>query len=171
MVQNSLKIVFFTVVLGCLTAISHASESPWQFEAGFGSRNVTPIVLVGGLSYKDLSFRVQGLGIHNGVNDFWCGIRGSLLWKFFRDLPYNFDVGVGSGYEYAEAPNNIHKALNNANNGKYLLPYNYKENLDISLELWTHLYGIYTQIGVPAYQFKSHDFPKVLWGFGYTLKF
>lgn len=129
------------------------------------------MVLVGGVSYENVTMRLQGFGIHNGTNDFWCGIRGSILWTFFKDLPYNFDVGVGSGYEYAEAPNNIHKALNDANSGKYLLPYNYKENLDVSLELWAHLYGIYTQISVPFYHFKDHDFPCVLWGVGYTIKF
>lgn len=142
-----------------------------RFEAGLGSRNQTPIVLITGISYQNLTARFQGFGIHNGPNDFWCGYRGSLLWTFFYDKPFNVDVGVGGGYEFAEAPNKMHKAINEANKAMYLRPYNYKEILDASLEIWTHVYGIYTQISVPVYRFKKHDAPTILWGAGYTISF
>lgn len=148
-----------------------ASENPWRFEAGFGARNTTPVVVVAGISYNDFGLRLQGLGMHHGSNDYWCGIRGSLLWTFFGDLPFNFDVGIGGGYEYAEAPNKMHQAINQANGGIIVYPYNFKENLDVSLEIWTHLYGFYTQISVPAYLFKEHDVPSLLWGAGYTIRF
>ena len=148
---------------------SHASE--WNFNVGIGARNHTPLVLVGGISYSDITFRVQGLGNHNGPNDFWCGIRGSLLWTFFRDLPFNFDVGIGGGYEYAEAPNELYRAINRANGDKYIFSYNLMETSDISLEIWTHLYGWYTQISVPAYYIKKHNSPKLLWGVGYLIDF
>lgn len=153
----------------CLTNTSHAGD--WRFGFGAGVRNTTPVVLVGSVGYKSLTLKVQGLGAHGGANDFWCGIRGSLLWTFFKDLPFNFDAGIGGGYDFAEAPNKLHKAFNKANNGHYLYEYNYKENLDVSLELWTHLYGLYTQVSVPAYQFMHHDAPNVLWGAGYIFEF
>ena len=111
------------------------------------------------------------MGMHYGPRDFWCGIRGSFLWKFFKDQPFNLSVGVGSGYEYAQAPNDMHKALNDANNAPYLYAYNYKENLDISGEVWASMYGFYTQISIPFYKFKDHDTPFILWGAGYIFQF
>jgi hypothetical protein len=80
-------------------------------------------------------------------------------------------TGIGGGYEFAEAPNKMHQALNRANGAMYVYPYNYKEIGDISIELWTHLYGFYTQISVPAYRYKKHDAPKILWGAGYMVEF
>lgn len=150
----------------------HGKESKTlTFEAGMGIRKQAPVVVIGGISYNNLTFRLQGMGLHNGPRDFWCGIRGSLLWKFFKDLPYNLSVGVGSGYEYAQAPNDMHKALNDANKADYLRPYNYKENLDISGEIWASIYGFYTQISIPAYQFLNHNAPRILWGGGYMVEF
>lgn len=168
---KSLKpILVAMVILGAAVA-GHAQQKNWHVDAGFGSRNMTPLVLVTGISYKNVGIRVQGLGQHSGANDFWCGVRGSLLWTFFRDLPFRLDLGVGSGYEYAEAPNMMHKDLNKANKGTFLLPYNYVENMDISAEVWTHLYGFYTQISIPAYRFYNHDAPTLLAGIGYLIRF
>ena len=163
--------VLATTALSIALFSSHCHANHWRLDAGLGSRAQAPIVLIGGVGYKSAVIRAQGMGIHNGPNDFWCSFRGSLLWTFFRDLPFNFDVGVGGGYEYAEAPNKMHQALNNANKGKYLYPYNYKEIADVSLEIWTHLYRLYTQISVPAYQFKEHDSNSILWGVGYMVEF
>lgn len=165
---RSKSILLLALVIS-FTVSSHAGD--WRFGFGAGIRNTTPMVLVGSIGYKDLSIKLQGLGYQSGPNDFWCGIRGSLLWTFFGNLPFNFDVGVGGGYDFAKAPNKIHQAFNDANNGHYLYGYNYKENLDVSLELWTHVYGFYTQISVPAYQFLDHDAPNILWGTGYMIEF
>ena len=147
----------------------HADD--WRFVAGVGTRNQTPIVAIGGIGYKDVILRVQGMGVHRETNHFWCAIRGSLLWTFFRELPFNFDAGVGGGYEYARAPNDIHQSINKANGNRLILPYNYKEIGDVSLELWAHLYGLYTQISVPAYRIIKHDAKRVLWGAGYMVEF
>lgn len=152
---------------------SGAAEAPKQpsdikIEVGIGTRNQAPLVLVAGLDFRSLAFRVQGMGMHYGENDFWASIRGSLLWTCFSELPFKFDVGIGAGYEYAEAPNKMHQAINNANKKKYVYPFNYKEELDISMEMWVHMYGLYTQISVPFYQFKDHDAQNVLWGVGFT---
>lgn len=148
-----------------------SAERSFHLDAGVGIRNISPAVITAGFGYKSAWLRVQGMGYHKDANDFWCGVRGSLLWNFFGNLPFNFDVGIGGGYEYAEAPNGMHKALNEANKGTFVYPYNFKENLDVSLEMWTHLYGFYTQISVPFYQFKDHDVPRVLWGAGYMVEF
>lgn len=169
MILKGLKPYFFAIALFSL--VSHGIASPWRFEVGAGARNVSPLVLVAGLGYDNYTFRVQGLGAHSGPRDFWCGVRGSLLWTFFKELPFYFDAGLGVGYEFAEAPNKMHQALNDANKGNFLYPYNYRENMDISLELWTHLYGVYTQISVPAYRFMDHDVPDILWGIGYMFNF
>jgi len=163
-------------LLGCVQAQAVQNQnfnqpSNWKFTAGLGIRNQTPVIAASGVSYKSLTFMLQGGGFHNGPNDFWCGARGSLLWSFFNDLPFSFDAGIGGGYEYAQAPNGMHKALNEATKVKYVRPYNYKENLDISLELWTHLYGAYTQISIPAYRFKKHETQSILWGAGYLFTF
>lgn len=156
-------VLFFAVISG------HAS--PWHFSAGLGSRNQTPAVIVSGIGYNGFQLYVQGMGMHQGPNDYWCGVRGSLLRSFFADLPFRLDVGIGGGYEYAEAPNKMHQAINEANEAMYLFPYNYKETGDISLEWWSHLYGFYTQISIPIYRFREHDSKKILWGAGYMVEF
>ena len=160
---------FCTLLFVILFAVcSHASD--WRFNAGFGIRNQTPIVAMAGIGYKELIFRAQGMGYLHNKNDFWCGIRGSLLWTFFKDNPFNLDAGIGGGYEYARAPNEMHKAVNKAN-GYAVFPHNYKEIGDISIELWTRLYGFYTQISVPTKKFLEHDTKKLLWGAGYIYEF
>lgn len=169
MLKKKLKILTALIVL-LLGSLAHAGGSgelsPWRFEAGVSAGELTPLSLVTGFGYKNFIFRLQGLGLHSGPNDYWCGLRGSLLWTFFRELPFSFDVGASAGYAFAEAPNEMHKALNKLNGGKYVYPYNYRELLDISLEMWVKLYGVYTQISVPAYRIKEHDAPNFIWGIG-----
>ncbi|MDD5942409.1 hypothetical protein [Fibrobacter sp.] len=162
-------LIFLFAVVFCHAGDRERQEH-FRFNLGVGIRNQTPVVAIGGMGYDNVILRVQGMGWHQGPNDFWCGFRGSLLYTFFRDLLFNFDVGIGGGYEFAEAPNKMHQAFNKANNAMLLRPYNYKEEADISLELWTHLYGFYTQISVPAYRFIEHDPPKLLWGAGYMVE-
>ena len=161
------RTLFFVVLF--VGVYSHASE--WRYSIGAGMRNQTPVVLIGGVGYSNLMLYVQGMGFHNGPNDYWCGIRGSALWTFFKDFPFNLDAGVGVGYEYAESPNKMHQALNKANSAMYALPYNYKEIADVSIELWTHLYGLYTQISIPVNRYREHDTKKLLWGAGYIYEF
>lgn len=169
-IRNCTKIA--ALCLG-LTVAGFASDAsrPWKFKAGIGVRSQTPLVVLGGFSYNNLDFRLQGLGLHNGPREYWCGVRGSLLWTFLENLPFQISAGIGGGYEYAQAPNDLHKAINDANNAYYLLPYNYKENLDVSGEIWTSIYGLYTQISVPIYQFRDHNVPRILWGAGYMVEF
>ena len=160
---------FCTLLFISLFAVcSHASD--WRFNAGLGIRNQTPVVAIAGLGYKELIFRAQGMGYIRNQNDYWSGFRGSLLWTFFKDSPFNLDAGLGGGYEYARAPNEMHEALDKAN-GLIVFPYNYKELGDISIELWTRLYGFYTQISVPTKKFAEHDAHKVFWGAGYMVEF
>ena len=151
-----------------LAVFSHADN--WRFNAGLGIRNQTPIVAVAGIGYKEVIFRAQGMGYIHNKNDFWCGIRGSLLWTFFYGNPFHLDAGLSGGYEYARASNEMHKEINKAN-GLTLYPYNYKEIGDISIELWSHLYGFYTQISIPTKKFIEHDTKKLLWGAGYMFEF
>lgn len=152
-------------------AESRATQSPWRIETGIAAGKPTPLMLVAGVGYESAIFRFEGMGVHMGSNDYWCGLRGSLLWTFFRNLPFSVDLGVGGGYEFAEAPNEKHKALNRVNGGKYVYPYNYKESLDISPELWAHLYGFFTQVGYPVYFIRKHDEPKIVWRAGYLVNF
>lgn len=161
---------FFCTLLfiSLFTVCSHASD--WRFNAGLGIRNQTPVVAIAGIGYKEIVFRAQGMGYIHNKNDYWCGIRGSLLWTFFYGSPFNLDAGLGGGYEYARAPNEMHKEINKAN-GPILYAHNYKEIGDISMELWVRLYGFYTQISVPAQKFIEHDTKKLLWGAGYMFEF
>lgn len=160
---------FCTLLFISLFAVcGHASN--WRFNAGLGIRNQTPVVAIAGIGYKEIIFRAQGMGYIHDKNDYWCGFRGSLLWTFFKDSPFNLDAGIGAGYEYARAPNEMHEALDDAN-GLIAYPYNYKELGDFSIELWTHLYGFYTQISVPTQKLIEHDTPKLLWGAGYIFEF
>ena len=165
----------FLIAISAFAVFSHASDvqsqDNFRFSLGAGIRNQTPVVAIGGIGYKNVQLYVQGMGFHYGANDFWCGVRGSLLWAFFSDFPFRFEAGVGGGYEYAEAPNEMNNALNVAHNEKYVYPYNYKEVGDISLELWTHLYGVYTQISLPVKRYKEHDVKNLLWGAGYMFEF
>lgn len=169
-IRSKIKILTTALVL-TLAGGASCDEGPWKLKAGFGFRNMTPLVVVGGISYQNADLRLQGLGSYFGERDFWCGLRGSLLWTFFKDSPFKISLGVGGGYEYAQAPNELHKAINEANNGLYLYPYNFVENLDVSGEIWTSIYGFYTQISIPFYKAMDHDSPKILWGAGYIVEF
>lgn len=170
--SHRLKIFAASLLLAMTGTVSGAQKNPWNFEVGVGTRSLTPLVLLGGVSYKSFDVRIQGLGFHNGPRDFWCGMRGSLLWTPIKDDFFQISLGFGSGYEYAQAPNDLHKAVNEANHAKYLLPYNFKENFDVSGEVWASILGLYTQISVPVYRFRNHDMNNnLLWGVGYMYKF
>lgn len=169
-IKNAIFGLFLGSVL-CFAQPPAEQVSNWRFVSGVSVGNITPVSLHLGLGYKAIIFSFDGLGAHDGPNDYWCGIHGNLSWTFFRDLPYSIDVGVGGGYQYAEAPNRMHQALNDANGAIYLYPYNFKEVLDISAEIGIHLYGIFTRIGYPIYYIKNHDEPSILWRIGYMMQF
>ena len=80
-------------------------------------------------------------------------------------------MGVNGGYEFAEAPNKMHQALNDANGAIILYPYNFVETADISAEARVHLYGFFTQVGYPIYHFMDHDAPTINWRAGYMVEF
>ena len=157
-------------VLALLASFSFGGES-WRLAAGASAGRQTPIMATLGLGYKNAILYVEGMGAHKGDNDFWCGWRGDLAWTLFRDLPFKLDLGVSGGYEYARAPNKMHQALNKANGGTYVYPFNYKESLDISLEIRAHLYGFYSQIAYPLNHFIKHDEPAYTWRIGYMVDF
>ena len=181
---NRSLIVFILAMLlsaACFAAESGESDrsgaktapasSNWRFEAGFAAGDPTPVNIIAGIGYKPFIMRVQGMGVHKGDNDYWCGFRGSLGVTFFRDLPFSMDFGVGGGYQFAEAPNGIHQALNKANGGIYVYPYNYEESADVSAEVWIHLFGFFTQIAYPVHFFMDHDTPTIIWRAGYLAEF
>lgn len=145
-----------------------AKEGRIQF--GVSAGDPTPLSATIGVGYKSAIMRIQGMGWKNGTDDYWCALRGGLAWTFFRNLPFNIDIGIGGGYAYAEAPNGMHKALNDANGAMYVLPYNFEETLDLSAEVWVHLYGIYTQISYPIYYIMDHTKPTLLWRAGYMFE-
>ena len=163
------KIVAALGIALCVTA-AHA-ESPWRFQAGVSAGRLTPVMIETGIGYKAALLHVGGFGFHNDANDFWCGVRGGLDWTFLRHLPFHIDAGIGAGYEYAQAPNKMHQAVNKANKAKYLYPYNYKESLDVSAEMRIHLFGFFTQIDIALYKFNEHDAPDMLWRIGYMVEF
>lgn len=164
------SLIVFTLAM-LLSAACFADESNWRFEAGFAAGDPTPVNIIAGIGYKPFIMRVQGMGVHKGDNDYWCGFRGSLGVTFFRDLPFSMDFGVGGGYQFAEAPNGIHQALNKANGGIYVYPYNYEESADVSAEVWIHLFGFFTQIAYPVHFFMDHDTPTIIWRAGYLAEF
>ena len=147
------------------------SQKSWQFEAGASAGRPTPIMLNAGVGYKNVFFRVMGGGIHLDPDEYWVGFRGSFAWKFFRELPFSLDLGLGSGYAFAKAPNGYHKALNGANKTKYVRSYNYKEALDISVDIRANIYGVFTYVAVPVHCFMKHDEPNVIWQVGYAYRF
>lgn len=147
------------------------STSPWKFEVGVSAGALTPIMLEAGFGYKAMHLHIDGFGIYKGANDFWCGIRGGLVWRIPRDLPFSVEFGIGGGYEFAEAPNGIHQAVNKANEAHYLYDFNFKEKLDISAEMRIHLFGFFTQIDIPVYNIMDHEAPDMLWRIGYLVKF
>lgn len=163
-------------LFACATAVSASDgkdrgNSPWRFSTGVSVGNPTPMALVAGIGYKSVLVHVEGLGAHNGPNDFWCGIRGGLDWTFFWRHPFSIDAGFSGGYEYAEAPNKMHQAVNDANGAIILYPYNYVEVLDVSAEIRVHLFGFFTQIAYPIHYFMNHDEPDILWRIGYLVEF
>ena len=167
---STCKKIAATLGIALCAATAHA-DSPWKFEAGISAGSLTPVMVEAGIGYKAALLHVGGFGFHKGANDFWCGVRGGLDWTFFRKLPFHIDAGFGAGYEYAQAPNKIHQAVNKANDAKYLYPYNYKESLDFSSEVRVHLFGFFTQIDIPLHNFMDHDAPEWLWRAGYLVEF
>ena len=140
---STCKKIAATLGIALCAATAHA-DSPWKFEAGISAGSLTPVMVEAGIGYKA---------------------------ALFRKLPFHIDAGFGAGYEYAQAPNKIHQAVNKANDAKYLYPYNYKESLDISSEVRVHLFGFFTQIDIPLHNFMDHDAPKWLWRAGYLVEF
>lgn len=173
MLRAFFKILATAGLLLCATAFAgqDGGNSPWHFGAGVSAGRLTPVMLEGELGYKAATLHVAGFGVHNGPNDFWCGMRGSIGWTFLRDFPFHVFMGVGGGYEFAEAPNEMHSAVNHANNAMYLYPYNYKELLDITADLRINLFGVFSQISFPAYRFRNHDAPDFSWRVGYLMEF
>lgn len=167
---STCKKIAATLGIALCAAAAHA-DSPWKFEAGVSAGTLTPIMVEAGIGYKAALLHVGGFGIHKDANDFWCGVRGGLDWTFFRKLPFHIDAGIGAGYEYAQAPNKMHQAVNKANDARYLYPYNYKESLDVSTEFRIHLFGFFTQVDIPLHNFMEHDAPEWLWRAGYLVEF
>lgn len=148
-----------------------SAQKNLRFQVGFSAGDPGPLAAVVGIGYKAPVFRIQGMAWQNGEEDFWCNLRGSLAWTFFRSLPFNIDLGVGSGYAFAKAPNGMHQELNKANKAKYVHPYNYEETLDLSIESMIRLYGIFTQISYPVHFFMGNTKPTILWRAGYIFEF
>ncbi len=164
------RIAFTLILLAGLSFGDILSESgPLRAVAGVSIGRQTPIMATLGLGYHNAILYVEGMGIHKGDNDFWCGLRGNLSWTLFWNEPFNLDLGISGGYEYARAPNGMHQALNDANNLTVVFPYNYKETLDIGIEIRAHLYGFYSQVGYPLYHFRKHDEPTLTWRMGYMV--
>lgn len=173
MLRHCKIILTLLILAGNLFAnsTSASNKSPWRFEAGISAGRLTPIMLLAGVNYQSAIFRVQAFGMHLGANDYWCGYRGCLLWTLFRGLPFSLDLGIGGGYEFAEAPNQYHKSLNALEGERYVRSYNYRETLDISAEIWARIYGFYTEIGIPVHHFQAHDEPSLNWRIGYIKQF
>ena len=146
-----------------------SGDTPWRLAAGASAGRMTPLMATLGLGYKNAILYVEGLGVHKKENDFWCGLRGNLSWTLFWDLPFNLDLGVSGGYEYARAPNKMYQALNESNGKILIYPYNYKESAEISLEVRAHLYGFYSQVAYPIHHFRKHDEPSLIWRMGYMV--
>ena len=164
------RIAFTLFLLAGLSFGDILPESgPLRAVAGVSIGRQTPIMATLGLGYHHAILYVEGMGIHKGDNDFWCGLRGNLSWTLFWNKPFNLDLGVSGGYEYARAPNGMHQALNDANNLTVVFPYNYKESLDVGVEIRAHLYGFYSQVGYPLYHFRKHDEPTLTWRMGYMV--
>ena len=171
MLPRSLVLALIFTFSAGIAFASETQGSPWQFEAGISGGRPTPIMLNAGVGYKNFFFRAMGGGFHFQPDEYWVGFRGSFAWKFFRGLPFSIDAGIGSGYAFAKAPNQIHKALNRANKIKYIRSYNYVEALDISVEMRANIYGVFTYIAVPIHCFMKHDEPNVIWQVGYAYGF
>ena len=163
---NSIK---RTLLMLALLAVLAFGDQSWRFAAGASAGKMTPVMGTMGFGYKNAILYIEGMGTHKGDNDFWCGLRGDLAWTLFREQPFNLDLGISGGYEYARSPNKMHQALNKSNGGIFVYPYNYKESAEISLEFRAHLYGFYTQIAYPVYHFLKHDEPTYIWRVGYMI--
>ncbi len=169
------KIIAIFGIAFCATAVfadeTESKDSPWRFGAGVSAGKLTPVMIEGSVGYNSALLHIGGFGFHKAPRDFWCGFRGGFNWTFLRHMPFHINAGIGFGYEYAQAPNDMHQAVNNASKAMYLYPYNYKESLDVSAEMRIHLFGFFTQIDIPLYNFMEHDAPDMLWRIGYLVEF
>ena len=170
-VFSSIRSTLCALVLATPLFATTAETSPWRFGAGVSVGNLTPVMLEGSVGYKAASLHVAGFGVHKGANDFWCGMRGGFGWRIPRDLPFSLEFGIGGGYQFAAAPNGMHKAVNDANDARYLYPYNFIESLDVSGEIRIQVFGLFSQLSFPVYNFMDHDAPNMLWRVGYMAEF
>lgn len=168
--------LWFKVLLGAIFAWMplHAAEndtkSPWTFEAGASIGAPAPLTVVAGVGYGPIFFHAQGFGLKTERYNYWCGMRGSLAYRFFRNHPTNIDLGAGVGYFYGEAPNEIHQALNQANGAMYLYNYNFEETLDLSIEATMRVGGIFLQMDLPLHNFRGNTDPNLIWRLGYLFR-
>ena len=166
------RLLFIAIAFFYLgSSFAQESKSPWQFEVGVSAGKPTPILFNAGIGYENVFFRAMGGGLHLGPDEYWVGYRGFLAWEFFSELPFNLDLGIGVGYLFAKAPNEIYKALNRMNSVRYIRSYNFQEALDISIEARANIYGFFAQIAVPVHIFMKHDEPNVIGQVGYAYRF
>ena len=157
----------FAISLALSASLSFG-ESPWRAAAGASVGTLTPIMLSLGGGYQNAIFYIEGMGMKRMEEyHYWTAIRGNLSWTLFWDMPFNMDLGVSGGYQYACAPNKMHQTLNKANDMIAVLPYNYRETGDISIEYRVHLYGLFTQLTYPVMRFRHHDTRNFQWRVGY----
>lgn len=148
-----------------------SAESPWNFEIGASAGTPAPLLLLAGVRYNGAYLRAEGLGNHRKANDYWCGFRGSLGFDFLNRPEWGLELGTSAGYSYAEAPDGMHRALNEANGATYLYPYSKEETLDVSAEAGARLFGFHTRIEIPFLYPMGNKRPRPLWRAGYTFIF
>lgn len=156
-------------------ATENANPNPWTAEFGVSFGSPAPLLLTAGLNYqlsKNLGalVRVEGLGVHEKTDQFWCGARSAFGISVFRKTPFFLEGSISAGYFYARAPNLIHQAFNEINEGHFLYEFNWEELLDLSAELGAHLWGVHIRVAFPLMT-NGNTSKSNLWRVGYLWSF
>ncbi|HHX15171.1 MAG TPA: hypothetical protein GX724_03300 [Fibrobacter sp.] len=172
-----MKKCFYLILLwSCFSfATKNANPNPWTAEFGVSYGSPSPLFLTAGLNYQlsenwGALTRFEGLGLYQKTNYFWCGARGALGVSLFRKSSFFLEGSISGGYFYARAPNYIHQAFNEINEGHYIYEFNWKEVLDLSTELGVHLWGVHLRVAFPIL-IKGNASDSRIWRIGYLWSF
>ena len=160
--------VFLLVLL--LAGFAFAQEG-WHFSAGLLTGREADLIATVGVRHEAFVLKAEGFAFKKEKNDWWSYARATLAYRVLARLPFSYETGISAGYLYARAPNEMHRAFNEAQGSGSLWTYNEREYFDVSISLAVNLYGFQVAILLPMVYAEATDEPSPLWTAGYIYEF
>jgi len=123
--------------------------------------------LCGGLRYRAATFRVSDGFFWNAPATWWSSTRGELLYSPIHQRWYGLGVGVATTYYYAQAPDSMAMAINNAIGSYAILDHQFEQWVGVGPALSIRYWGALWQCSLPLWQWG--DFRRRFeWRAGFT---